>query len=261
MGKTICIHKKRKTQCRECCGSSFCEHGTNKYNCKECDGSNICKHRIIKYNCKECDGSNICKHGKHKPYCIKCGGSKLCKSEWCETIVTSKYNGYCIFCFINLFPDKPVSQNYKTKEKEVVDNIKQNFPDFTWIADKRVQDGCSKRRPDLLLDMGTHIIIIEVDENKHSNYDCSCENKRLMELSQDLQHRPIVVIRFNPDAYKNEEGIVIKSCWKLNKSGLLHIMKTKQKEWEERITSLKQQIQYWVDNPNEKTVEIIELYY
>ena len=106
--------------------------------------------------------------------------------------------------------------------------------------------------------MGTHIIIIEVDENKHSNYDCSCENKRLMELSQDLQHRPIVVIRFNP-AYKNEEGIVIKSCWKLNKSGLLHIMKTKQKEWEERITSLKQQIQYWVDNPNEKTVEIIAI--
>jgi len=43
-------------------------------------------------------------------------------------------------------------------------------------------------------DMGSHIII-EVDENKHTDYDCSCEHKRLMELSQDLQHRPIVLSR------------------------------------------------------------------
>ena len=55
-------------------------------------------------------------------------------------------------------------------------------------------DGCSKRRPDLLLDMGYHIIIVEVDENKHTGYDCSCENKRLMELSQDLQHLSLIHI-------------------------------------------------------------------
>jgi hypothetical protein len=35
--------------------------------------------------------------------------------------------------------------------------------------------------------MGSHIIIVEIDENKHTDYDCSCENKRLMELSKDLQ--------------------------------------------------------------------------
>ena len=92
-------------------------------------------------------------------------------------------------------------RNYKTKEKYVVDQIKQTFTNFTWVADKKVQDGCSRRRPDLLLDMGSHIIIVEIDENKHTDYDCSCENKRLMELSQDLQHRPIVFIRFNPDNY------------------------------------------------------------
>jgi hypothetical protein len=160
-----------------------------------------------------------------------------------------------------MFPDEPNSRNYKTKEKDVVDQIRQTFTNFTWVADKKVQDGCSRRRPDLLLDMGSHIIIVEIDENKHTDYDCSCENKRLMELSQDLQHRPIVFIRFNPDDYTNQDGILVKSCWKLNKLGVMQITKTKQKEWEERIESLKQQIQYWTDNPTEKTIEIIELFY
>ena len=260
-GSQICDHGKQRYLCKKCGGSGICEHGKEKRRCKKCGGLGICEHGKDQRNCKECGGSSFCKHGKNKGTCIDCGGWKLCKSEWCETVGNPKYNGYCVPCCIHIHPEIKMSRNYKTKEKEVVDNIKQNFPDFTWIADKRVQDGCSKRRPDLLLDMGTHIIIIEVDENKHSNYDCSCENKRLMELSQDLQHRPIVFIRFNPDAYKNEEGIVVKSCWRLNKQGVIQIMKTKQKEWEERIISLKQQIQYWVNNPSEKTIEIIELYY
>jgi hypothetical protein len=166
-----------------------------------------------------------------------------------------------VYCFIHLFPDKKISYNYKTKENNVVSKIKQTFNDFTWIADKKIKDGCSLRRPDLLLDMGSHIIIIEVDENKHSDYDCSCEHKRLMELSKDLQHRPIVFIRFNPDDYINQDGILVKSCWKLNRLGVMQISKTKQKEWEERINILKEQIEYWINNPTEKTIEIVELFY
>jgi len=164
-------------------------------------------------------------------------------------------------CFIHLFPEKPNTYNYKTKEKDVVDRILITFPNFTWVADKTVQDGCSKRRPDLLLDLGYHIIIVEVDENKHVDYDCSCENKRLMELSKDLHHRPIVFIRFNPDNYINQDGKLIKSCWKLNGLGVLQIIKTKQQEWEERIHILKQQIQYWTENQTDKTIEIVELFY
>jgi len=32
-------------------------------------------------------------------------------------------------------------------------------------------------------------------------------------------------------------------------------------EWEERINILNQQIQYWIDNKTNKTIEIIELFY
>jgi hypothetical protein len=182
-----------------------------------------------------------------------------CKTHLCSTRATGKYDGYCLHCFMHVFPDKPVCRNYKTKEYSVVEYVKAKHP-HPWIADK-ITGGCSRRRPDLLLDMGSHIIIVEVDENKHTDYDCSCENKRLMELSQDLQHRPIVFIRFNPDDYTNQDGILVKSCWKLNKLGVMQITKTKQKEWEERIETLKQQIQYWIDHPTEKTIEIIELFY
>jgi hypothetical protein len=154
-----------------------------------------------------------------------------------------------------------VARNYKTKERHIVDIILQTFPDFTWIADRKVQDGCSRRRPDLLLDMGSHIIIVEIDENRHNDYDCSCEHKRLMELSQDLQHRPIIFIRFNPDSYTNQDGLLVTSCWRSNKMGVMQIMKSKIVEWETRINSLKDQIQYWVDNPTEKMVEIVELFY
>ncbi len=240
---------------------NICEHDKQKTSCKECGGKGICEHNKHKAYCKECGGSALCEHGKQKRYCKECGGSALCKSEWCEKSRIRKYNGYCLTCCVHLHPEIEVSRNYKTKEKDVVDRIIKEYPDLSWVSDKRVQDGCSKRRPDLLLDMGSHIIIVEIDENRHTDYDCSCENKRLMEISQDLQHRPIVFIRFNPDDYIDKDGKIIKSCWKMNKLGVMQITKKKEKEWNERMDVLKEQIKYWMDNKTDKTIEIVELFY
>jgi len=260
-GGSICEHGRQKSRCKECGGSQICEHEKRKSRCKECGGSQICEHGRQKSHCKECGGSQICEHGRPKTRCKKCGGSSLCKTENCETRGIPKYNGYCLPCCIQVHPEIEVSRNYKTKENNVIHKVTQTFTNFTWVSDKKVQDGCSRRRPDLLLDMATHIIIVEIDENKHTGYDCSCENKRLMELSQDLGHRPIIFIRFNPDGYTNQEDVLVKSCWKLNKLGIMTIVKNKQNEWEQRIDKLKQQIQYWIDNPSEKIIEIIELFY
>jgi hypothetical protein len=187
---------------------------------------------------------------------------KTCKSDWCFTIVGEKYDEYCLFCYMNLFPDKPVSRNYKTKEFAVVEFIKLRFSDLNWVTDKRIQDGCSKRRPDLLLDLGYQIIIVEIDENQHTDYDCSCENKRMMELSKDLGHRPIIFIRFNPDDYMNN-GTKITSCWCLNSKGICGVKKSKKEEWTNRLNNLEEQIKYWINptNTTNKTVEIIQLFY
>jgi hypothetical protein len=185
-----------------------------------------------------------------------------CKSYLCYTRVTKKYDGYCLYCYINIFPNKHVSRNYKTKEYAVVEYIKKTYPELNWISDKTIKDGCSKRRPDLLLDLGYQIIIVEIDENQHISYDCSCENKRIMELSQDLKHRPIIFIRFNPDDYIYLENN-ITSCWHINKNGISVVKKNKKTEWDNRLKSLEEQINYWLvpNNKIDKTIEIIQLFY
>ena len=147
--------------------------------------------------------------------------NKTCQSEWCLTHVHEKYDGYCLRCYMHIFPNVPVAHNYKTKEFTVVEFVKGAFAGPDWRCDRRVPDGCSRRRPDLLCDFVDQVLIVEVDENQHTYYDCSCENKRLMKLSRDVDHRPVVFVRFNLDAYMTAkvdgESTTVKSCWSINK--------------------------------------------
>ena len=187
--------------------------------------------------------------------------TKKCKFELCDVYVgnNKKYDGYCFFCYIHLFPESKITTNFKTKEKNVVDFIKNKYNNYDWIYDKKIYDGCSKRRPDLLLDLGYHILIIEIDENQHCKYDTSCENKRLMEISKDLNHRNIVFIRFNPDKYYDKKNVLIDSCWKVNKKGLLQIKDVD--KWNERLKELSNKIDFWINNNNDKMINIENLYF
>ena len=196
------------------------------------------------------------KHKKDDMINVK---SPRCKFENCMVDGNKKYNGYCLFCFIHLFPDVEITRNYKTKEKHIVDNIINKFSNFTWITDKKIQDGCSNRRPDLVVDFGFNILIIEIDENQHRNYNC--ENKRTMQISQDFNHRPIILIRFNPDNYTNNKNENVLGCFKCDNKGLL-IVRNK-KDFEKRLKVLYKQIEYWSNekNINEKTLHIINLFY
>ena len=83
-----------------------------------------------------------------------------------------------------------------------------------------------------------------------------------MELSKDVEYRPIIFIRFNPDCYENKDGAKIKSCWSINKStGLCYIQKSKENEWNKRLDFLKEIINKWLFKNSEKTIEIIKLFY
>ena len=246
--------------------------------CDRC--SQKCEHDKQRRRCKECKGSSICEHDKRRSRCKDCkdqgsGGSSLCKTPLCSTFANRKYNGYCIRCFIFQFPDIPVTRNYKTKEKEVVDRILSYTADrwpkqLDWVHDKRIQDGCSKRRPDLLLDLGSHVLIIEIDEQSHSDYNCSCEAIRLQDISVDIGLRPIIIIRFNPDSYvRSSDGKKIPSCWDTNKLGIYTI--THKKNWETRIRKLLDQIDFWmlnvpegvfeIDEDKKLRIEIVELFF
>ncbi len=69
-----------------------------------------------------------------------------------------------------------------TKENTVATFLKEKFPNVTWKCNKSVENGCSRRRPDLFLGMRNHIVIVEVDEHSHVGYDPTCEEKRLEEI-------------------------------------------------------------------------------
>jgi nitrite reductase/ring-hydroxylating ferredoxin subunit len=256
-----CIHKGCKTR------PSFNKEGETKglyCGTHRKEGMiDVKSNRCIHTGCKTIPKFN--KEGERPMYCgthrkegmvdVK---NKHCKTHLCSTRVQEKYDGYCLHCFMHLFPDKPVYRNYKTKECSVVEYVKAKHQ-YPWIADKTT-GGCSKRRPDLLLELIDQVIIVEIDENQHIEYDCSCENKRMMELSQDLAHRPIVFIRFNPDEYQKGDT-TITSCWGTTQKGLCIVKKSKQAEWVERLNALGETIEYWLTHRTDKTVEIIPLFY
>jgi hypothetical protein len=179
----------------------------------------------------------------------------------CDTRASTKrYRGYCSRCFFYTFPDEPITRNYKTKENIVVKYLNENFKEkYDSIEDRVIKGGCSLKRPDKLYDFGSHVVVIEVDENRHSGYNC--ENKRTMTIFQDIGNRPCVFIRFNPDSYTTEEGKKIKSPFSIKKeTGLLQV--SNKKELNKRLTHLKNTFEKYSHTytPN-KELEIIHLFY
>lgn len=194
---------------------------------------------------------------------------KTCKNDYiiddklfpCYTRANDKYNGYCFRCYVHLFPDEPLSRNYKNKESSVCEYINSEFPDLNIICDRVIQFGVSRRRPDMRIHKDTYNIIIEVDENQHNDYEEICENKRLMEIFSDLKNKNLVVIRFNPDDYIDVNYEKVMSCWTYNRQGVVVIKQNKKDEWKQRLNKLKETLDYYLHNAPTKELEIVYLYY
>jgi hypothetical protein len=146
-----------------------------------------------------------------------------------------------------------------------MDALKAHYKDtLTMSFDKMIEGGCSKKRPDLFIDFGSHCLIIEIDENRHMNY--ACEQKRMISLyedinglesinsvepsiesSNDLGFRKIIFLRFNPDGY-TEQSIKYKTPFEYTPTG---IIKINVEEMARRITELIKHIDQCHDEPNE----------
>ena len=185
-----------------------------------------------------------------------------CKSSWCNKQVrNNKYESYCMVCYFHKYPDNIIVRNYKTKERYVADYIRAILPDITWVLDRKIADGCSGRRPDILAVMGYINIIIEIDEDQHSAYDNYCEEVRINNLSLDLNTSETVMIRFNPDKYTDAVGNIIPSCWRLDGNGLCII--DNNTDWKNRLNILIKTIEPFL-NPEYKQDEplkTINLFY
>jgi hypothetical protein len=280
-GPGICSHGKTRSYCRPCNGSRVCEHVINKSLCFECKGSQVCEHHNIRYYCIECKGGGICNHLQKRNSCFECNSSKNCDhvipdqdcsectrkrgrvciyhpTSWCGNFASKKYNNYCAFCFQNLFPDTELCRNIRTKELAMVAFVTEMFPYYEWRKNRRIPDGISQRRPDMYCDFEDFVLLIECDECKHKGY--SCEHKRIMQLMQDAKMRPIVIIRLNPDAYVDSNGVRVPSCWTYEKSRLI-VNDTNAKEWERRLELLAQTIIDNIKEPPQKEVTVVELFF
>ena len=182
---------------------------------------------------------------------------KKCQTPLCDIRPTKE--GYCSRCFYFTFPDKPQSRNYKSKEILVTNYIKDNFEEYEIRYDQIISNACSRRRPDIFIELYTHCIIVEVDEDQHLGYDSTCENKRIVELYQDLGYRNIIYIRFNPDKYKDENFKTIRSCFSRDTDGKIKIGSTK--DWNHRLEKLKECIAKNIEIIPSKAISYEYLFY
>jgi len=268
-GCNICEHGKYKAQCKECGGSGFCEHGKRKTYCKECGGSSCCEHGKRRRSCKKCNGNGICEHGRRKQYCKECGGSSLCIHEkqktqcWkCDgsrmcnnckmTYKNKKYgNGdFCVSCYISLNPNSEAIKGNRVIAGDIIDDIYvKMYPDFVWESkDKSLPNDCGiGRRPDYFLDLGTHILIMEIDENQHKNYNKQCEVARLNNICE-VDFRPTIYIRFNPDSYTDSNGNKIQGMFIAGMNKLKH----DEKEIRNRLKVVHQEVLKYTNFENVK---------
>ena len=222
--------------------------------------------------------------GDKKPSCCsKCktpdmvdlhNKNKMCK-HCGDTRANPRYRGHCLFCFMHKFPDEPVARNYKTKERAVQEFLTASFGSTRTLVFDRVVEPvvpagadefevvpCSRRRPDVLIDMGTYVVVVEIDENQHDTYETMCENKRVMEIFRDSGRRPLVMIRFNPDGYTDESGRKHPSPWGVQKhTGVLSVMPKRRAAWDARLEALRVAVASALAAPPVKDVTFVFLYF
>ncbi len=170
-----------------------------------------------------------------------------CKTNMCFTRAVKHFENYCMKCFQHKYPNHKLIRNFKTRESEVVKFVTEQFPDYSWIFDRIIESGCSKKRPDIFVDMGFRILVVEIDENQHKIYGFPCEINRLNQLWEDSEKREMIVIRFNPDNYIDADGKKQDSCWKPNEKGIVKVPDEQKKQWTYRLDILKNNIQYFSD--------------
>ena len=203
-------------------------------------------------------GLFCCKHKKDDMVNVV---SNICKTYLCSA--QSQICGYCCRCFYLINPNDNRAKRYKSKENEVVNYITYKLCGINLIHDKPLCGdlGCLNVRPDVLINLNKHSIIIEVDEDQHKKSEYSCEERR-MDRIQEVLDRPVVFIRFNPDTYEDKDGKLHKGCFIKSKgTGLTTISKQQENKWNKRLQVLEDYITTNIQKEPEYPLTVIKLFY
>lgn len=199
----------------------------------------------------------------------------ITRGKVCKTCLTTKANraeffkgkDICARCHIYVYPNIPLPSGRKRREAYMVDVIKTEMPGrcpvINWMGavfDRKVPDGCSRKRPDMYIDCGTHNLVVEIDEGQHSRYDTSCDQVRSMLIMKDAGSMPIWFIRFNPDQYQRD-GKYVQSPFQPDRYGVLGVAKEFKKDLEERCEALLHAIEYAAVNIPPKDFSEVFLFF
>lgn len=225
----------------EKCGKIQGVFGYDKNNlyCKGCSEENMknvkakmcekCNEKQPKYNYPKekrprfCNGCKL--DGMTDIINFKCASCGL----YCVRSKISK----CAYC-------KPKSTlRQKTKEMKVVNFLQENKIEL--IHNKSVGYVCGNYRPDVRIDAGTHLVIVEIDEDQHRHYEQSCEVVRMLNIHQSEGLR-CVFLRYNPDIVKYNNKTV-------------RIYENK------RLDLLLDRVRYHIKNVPEDEITVYRLYY
>ena len=232
--------------------------------CKDVGMIDVINPKCLKCNSKQ-PNFNYPNENKAK-YCNNCKNEGMVDVRHPKCITNlcgqrSQKDNYCMRCYYYHNPDKR-PKRLKVKEEEVVNYLKEELKDIELITDKAlIGDGiCLKSKPDVLIHLNNHSIIIEIDEDQHKWYNPICDEARINNIQEAL-NRPIIIIRFNPDAYI-ENSKKIKSCFKNDeKTGFKLIPKNEEDNWNNRLARLKESIINELDNYTDEPIRIIKLFY
>ena len=199
--------------------------------------------------------NGVClRHGAKKKKCF----SNHCDSNaWYKNEDDSNY--YCLDCLLSIKPNDNRLKNFVRKEIYVLAELERRLPwlqssAVTFLWDMGVDGTCKGRRPDLLCDFGSYVLIIEVDEDQHLGNCVSSEKAKMNYIWEQLGNRPMGFIRFNPDAYTDDMGETHKSAFVNYKvsNGERRVRATYCGEFEQRMECFTNKVEEMVINEIEK---------
>jgi len=263
----IMIIKKMCIKC-ELFQPSYNIEGMKAEYCKKCSSTDMID--VVKKMCIKCElikpSYNF--EGLKPEYCKNCSSPDMINvvSSKCSILYCDKRQAidkYCAICYYNTNPTKR-PKRIKVKEEEVCNYIKTSFPELNVIYDQYLigDIGCIQSRPDILIHLNKHSIIIECDEFQHSYYKDTCkEIIRIPKMQQEL-NRNLIVIRFNPDAYIDKNKKKVPSCFAIDpKIGMNVIKKDQLKNWNNRLETLKDCLNDAINNEPTELITEIKLFF
>lgn len=145
-----------------------------------------------------------------------------------KKIMSLRYNPNCYECFAELNPNHGRVIEHKTKENYFTLKLKEIYKDA--VLDSQI-NYVSKHRPDFILFLENHTIIVEIDERQHNRLNNHYYNKENNNYRLDCLRtyilNPLYLIRFNPDNYR-KKGILIEGCFKYSKTNNRQLIKVEE---------------------------------